>query len=190
MGQKDPIPEAELQALLRSAQEGAAASFERVYDHFFSQIYRYCVFRLEKEEAEDATTDIFVKAWEKLHTYRPQSGIPFAAWLFRIARTTVIDAYRARTPFQEMPDDLADTDALNASDHALQQKELVQMVRSHLDRLPARYREVLVLSYIAGLPGSEVARVLKMREGAVRVLKLRALRKLEDLLPPESSFSS
>ncbi|MBI3618853.1 sigma-70 family RNA polymerase sigma factor [Candidatus Peregrinibacteria bacterium] len=126
-----------------------------------------------------------MKAWEKLHTYRVQKDIPFPAWLFRIARHTIIDAYRRERHFDEMNDELMDPDAMNRADHAVRQDDTLRVVREAMAQLPRRYREILLLCYIAELPHSEVARVLKMSEGAVRILKFRALKKLELLLPPD-----
>ncbi len=180
-----PLDEAELQKLIALAQEGDTDAFGRIYDHLFLAVYRYCAFRLPKEIAEDTTADIFVKAWEKLHTYKLRSGVPFAAWLFRIARYSVIDTYRSTRGFEEVPESLADPDDFSRADARIERKDTLRMVRAALDKLPQRYREVLLLTYVSELPYSEVARVLHMTEGGVRILKLRALRKLEATLPPE-----
>lgn len=171
--------------LVTKAQGGDSAAFERLYLHFFLPIYRYTSFRAPAEMAEDIVADIFVKAWEKLHQYKPHGGIPFGAWLFRIARHTVIDAYRRDRNFEEISDELEDTDDMNRADAAVQKHDILRIVRGALDQLPRRYREILVLSYVAELSHREVARVLRLTEGAVRILKFRALRKLEGLLPPE-----
>src|SRR3989344_2354779 len=182
---EDPISEIYLQKLIAQAQEGNTDSFGKIYDQFFAQVYRYCAFRLPKEVAEDTTADIFVKAWEKLHTYKLKRGVPFAAWLFRIARHTVIDTYRSTRGFEEVPESFPDDDRFNRPQTRLEQGETLRTVRDALDKLPRRYREILILTYISELPYSEVARVLRMTEGGVRILKLRALRKFELLLPPE-----
>jgi RNA polymerase sigma-70 factor (ECF subfamily) len=179
------LDEAELQKLIALAQEGDTDAFGRIYDHLFLAVYRYCAFRLPKEIAEDTTADIFVKAWEKLHTYKLQKGVPFAAWIFRIARYSVIDTYRSTRGFDEVPEEIPDMDSFSRADARIAQKDTLRMVRQALDTLPQRYREVLLLTYVSELPYSEVARVLHMSEGAVRILKLRALRKLETALPPE-----
>ncbi len=184
-----PLSEAELQALVVRAKEGDTEAFAGIYDHFFVQIYRYAAFRLPKEVAEDTTADVFVKAWEKLHTYKVQSSVPFGAWLFRIARYTVIDVYRSRRGFDEVPDNLPDTDTFNRAEARMERNDTLRIVRQALDQLPARYREVLLLTYVSELPYSEVARVLGTSEGSVRVLKLRALRKLESFLPPEMGLT-
>lgn len=179
------LPEEELQRLVRLAQEGDTEAFEQIYNNFFLPIYRYTAFRAPAEMAEDIVADVFVKAWEKLHKYKVQKGIPFGAWLFRIARHTVIDAYRRDRDFEEISEDVIDPDRMNRADAGMRNAEVLKTVRDALEQLPKRYREILVLSYIAELPHSEVARVLRMTEGGVRILKFRALRKLESLLPPD-----
>jgi len=179
------LPEEELQECVRRAQDGDTEAFGQIYDHFFTAVYRYASFRLPREMAEDTVSDVFVKVWEKLHTYRAYKNIPFGAWLFRIARHTVIDAYRTQRGFEEVPETLPDTDILNSAEQRLEHSETLRIVRKALDALPRRYRDVLLLTYVSDLPYSEVARVLRISEGGVRILKMRALRKLESYLPPE-----
>lgn len=180
-----PLSEAELQTLIAASKEGDTEAFGALYDHFFLQVYRYAAFRLPKEVAEDVTADIFVKAWEKLHTYKAQKGVPFSAWLFRIARHSVIDTYRTNRGFEEVPEQLPDTDSLNQTETRAHRRDTVRSVQDALNKLPNRYREILLLSFVSELPHSEIARILRLTEGAVRILKLRALRKLEALLPSD-----
>ncbi len=181
--------EAELQGWVAKAQEGDETAFEKLYGHFFTQVYRYAAFRLPKELAEDVTAEVFIKAWEKLHTYKARSGVPFAAWLFRIARHAVIDVYRTQHAIEEVPDGLVDGDELNRADTGVRRNEALQSVRTAMEKLPKRYQDVLLLSFISDLPTHEVARVLRMTEGGVRILKMRALRKLEDFLPPDAGMA-
>lgn len=180
-----PPTEAELKQLVALAQQGDADAFSSLYDHFFTPVYRYVSFRLPPEATEDTVADIFVKAWEKLHTYKVHKNVPFAAWIFGIARHAVIDVYRSHRGFEEVSDELPDTDAFNAAEHALRRKETVAVVRRALDQLPKRYREILLLLYVSELTHEQAAHVLGLSEGAIRILKLRALRKLEAALPPD-----
>lgn len=182
---KHILEEAELIALVLRAQEGDTDAFGQIYNHYFDSVYRFAAFRVPAAVAEDLVADVFVKAWEKLHTYKVQKGVPFGAWIFRIARHTLIDAYRVRHLFEEMPEEMEDPDEFNRAETRVKRKHLLKMVRGAMDELPRRYQEVLQLSYIAELPNDEVARVLKIRSGTARTLKFRALRKLEELLPPE-----
>ena len=175
-----------LAQLVKLAQDGNTEAFGKIYDAFLTPVYRYVVFRFPEELAEDLVADIFVKAWEKIHTYRTFTGIPFSAWLFRIARHAVIDAYRSTRGFEELSEELVDENRDNDPAHRMDRKLSIAMVRSALDLLPKDYRDVLLLHYVAGLGHTEVARSLRMTEGYVRQLKFRGLKKLEDLLPPSS----
>lgn len=183
--QSKPLTESELLALVRQAQEGDTAAFGKVYDHFFDSVYRYAAFRLPEAVCEDLVADVFVKAWEKLHTYKARKQVPFGAWLFRIVRHTVIDAYRRHREYEEVPENMEDPDALNRAESRVKREHLLRVMRGAMDRLPSRYQEVLHLSYVADLPHSEVARVLRTSEGSVRTLKFRALKKLEQELPKD-----
>lgn len=174
-----------LLVLVQRSQDGDTEAFGKIYDLFFLQVYRYTAFRVPQEIAEDLVADIFVKAWEKLHTYKARKNIPFGAWLFRIARHTVIDAYRTHRGFEEVSESLVDPDTLNRADSKVHRDDLLRIVNKALDALPGRYREILLLSYMAELPHSEIARVLHMTEGAVRILKFRALKRLEQALPKD-----
>jgi len=182
---KSTLEEADLKDLVYKAQEGDTDAFGRIYDHYFESVYRFTAFRVPNEMVEDLVADIFVKAWEKLHTYKVQKNVPFGAWIFRIARHKLIDAYRSQKKLEEVPEDIEDMDELNRAETRVKRKHLLKMVRGAMNELPKRYQEVLQLSYVADLPSDEVARVLKMRNGAARTLKFRALKKLEELLPPD-----
>jgi len=107
---------AELLTLVRQAKEGDTKAFSKIYDHYFTPVYRYTAMRVPQESAEDLVADVFVKVWEKLYTYKERKKVPFGAWLFRIARNEVIDAYRTGRTWDELPEDLSDTDELNRAD--------------------------------------------------------------------------
>jgi RNA polymerase sigma-70 factor, ECF subfamily len=182
---KTALTESEIKNLVARAQEGDREAFGKLYEEYFDSIYRYTAFRLSTEITEDTVADIFVKAWEKLHTYKRQKSVPFGAWLFRIARYTVIDVYRTHRGFEEVPESIEDPDTLNRAETRTYQQDTMRIVRTAMDKLPRRYREVLVLSFLSELPHKSIASVLKMTEGGVRILKLRALKKLESLLPSD-----
>lgn len=185
MAMKDTLPPEELTALVKKAQDGDTEAFGKIYDAFLTPIYRYVVFRFPEDLAEDLVADVFVKAWEKLHTYKVMAGIPFSAWLFRIARYAVIDAYRSERGFEELSEEFVDESAENDPKKKTERSLSVATVRKAIDLLPKDYRDVLLMHYVAGLGHSEVATALSMTEGYVRILKFRALKKLEGLLPAD-----
>src|SRR5512138_2337427 len=81
--------------LVESAQAGDGDAFSQLYEAYFERVYRFVYFRVaDAEMAEDLASQVFLKAWENLHRYRPHG--PFLAWLYAIARNTVIDTYRTR----------------------------------------------------------------------------------------------
>ncbi len=171
--------------LVSKAREGCTESYSKVYDHYFDQVYRYAALRVPAEVAEDLVAEIFVKVWEKLHTFKERKNIPFGAWLFRIARNEIIDTYRTSKTWEEVDEALVDQDPENRADQETKRLYLVKTVRDAMDKLPKRYREVLSLCFIAELSHKEAAKVLRCTEGAVRVMKFRALEKLKEALPSE-----
>jgi RNA polymerase sigma-70 factor (ECF subfamily) len=183
MSQQKAMTEEALLSAIQSAQSGDTDAFGKIYDMYLTPVYRYVVFRFPRELAEDLVADIFVKAWEKLHTYVPQKGVPFAAWLFRIARHSVVDAYRRHRGFEEVSDDIPDDNRWNNPTQKIEHALLMKTVRKALNDLPRRYRDTLLLCYVSDLSNREAAKALRMTEGGLRILKFRALKKLENLLP-------
>src|SRR4051812_22006501 len=89
-------------ALVDAARAGDASAFRALYEHFAPQIYRFALFRLRRAaDAEDLTQRVFVKVIEALPRYEHR-GLPFRAWLFRIARNAVIDVQRVTRPAEPM----------------------------------------------------------------------------------------
>jgi RNA polymerase sigma-70 factor, ECF subfamily len=130
-------------------------------------------------DAEDATQDVFLRAFSHLHQYRPSQ--PFGAWLHGITRNRCLDILRGRRPLAELGDrERASTAAAATEDveATVIARLTSERVRSALDRLTERERSLLVLRYWEDLPTEAVARTLAMSEGAVRVALLRARRSL------------
>lgn len=130
-------------------------------------------------DAEDATQDVFLRAFSRLHQYRPSQ--PFGAWLHGIARNRCLDIIRSRRPVAE----LGILEQVSATAAVVEDVEATAIahitsdrVRSALDQLSERERSLLVLRYWEDLSTEAVARSLAMSEGAVRVALLRARRSL------------
>lgn len=169
--------------LIQKAVAGDADAFAGLYDAYVDEVYRFVLHRVNDEQtAEDITSQVFLKAWDNLGRYKAR-GLPFGAWLFQIARNTVIDHYRTRKetiPF--------DADVLTQPDPAANVAKQVEKrlegewLHSILVRLTDEQREVLTLKFINGLKTEEVAKVMGKRQGAIRALQMRALQALADII--------
>ncbi len=168
-------------ALIARAREDRQL-FTAIYLRYLNQVYLYCYVRLgSREAAEDATSEVFLKALAGLDAWR---GGAVAAWLFRIAHNVVIDVYRQRHPRAAMDeaDELADP-APSAEDVAVEQADYVE-AQAALAMLPADQRAVLELQF-TGWSGAQIAEALQRSPGAVRMLRLRAIETLREIMSNE-----
>ncbi|MBT4474054.1 RNA polymerase sigma factor [Candidatus Peribacteria bacterium] len=172
-----------LAVLVSRAQNDDHEAFGKIYDAFIAQIYRYVSFRVPSVLVEDIVSDIFVKAWEKIHTYKGRKGIPFSSWLFRIAHNVVIDTYRTHKANDELDELHIDDNRWNDPRLRITQEKQAKLLKQGMNKLSKRYREILLLSFMSELSNVEIAKSLKIREGSVRILKHRALKKLKEFLP-------
>jgi RNA polymerase sigma-70 factor (ECF subfamily) len=161
--------------LVRKAKSGDARAFGRLYDATLDRIYRYVFFRVtDTELAEDLTSQVFLKAWENLSRYKP--GGPFVAWLYTIARNTVIDHYRTRK--QSVPLDQTVIKEDPALDEKVDLKHDIGILREAMQELTDEQREVLTLRFLADMETGEIAERMQKSEGAIRALQMRALQAL------------
>jgi RNA polymerase sigma-70 factor (ECF subfamily) len=131
-------------------------------------------------DAEDATQDVFLKAFQRLEQYRP--GEPFGAWLTGIARHHSIDVLRRRR--DPMTTAEARPSAIDV-EHAVLTRLDRARVQAAVNRLPNRDRTLLVLRYWEDQPVERIAQLLGMTEGAAKVALVRARRSLAGVLTRE-----
>ena len=168
--------------LIQRAIKHDAEAFGELYQLNLKQIYRYIFYRVDSPtEAEDLTEQTFLKAWEAIGRFREQ-GVPFSAWLFRMAHNLVIDHHR--TSHEALPlDDLIDADdGQPAPDDVVARRLDVQTLRNAIVRLTPEQQEVIILRFIQGMSHGEVAASMGKHEGAIRGLQHRALEALRELL--------
>ncbi len=165
--------------LVRQSQAGDQEAFARLYDAYLERIYRYIYFRVADEQvAEDITSEVFLKAWEKLDTYQAGSS-PFIAWLYRIAHNAVIDQYRTRKVSIKLEDARpAEISHDDRTDEKLDLQFELQELQQALQELTEEQKQVLILKFIQGLSTPEIASQLGKQQGAVRALQMRALQGL------------
>jgi RNA polymerase sigma-70 factor, ECF subfamily len=177
------MPEDETQVLVERAQGGDGAAFAALYDVFAPRIYRFFRFRVETaESAEDLTQKVFLKMIEQLPRYEPR-GIPFAAWVFRVARNAWIDEDRTAHPTVPLGV-LSEASGLADGPHDAAAAAIdSEMLRAAVSSLPADQREVIASRFFAGLSCRETATQMGRSEGSVRVIQHRALAALRKRLP-------
>jgi RNA polymerase sigma-70 factor (ECF subfamily) len=163
-------------ALVARAKEGDRDAFGALYREHVAAVSRLVRFRLGRED-EDAVSEVFLRAWRGLGTYR-DTGVPFAGWLYGIARHVAIDALRAsiRTePRAELPD--AEVEPMTAE---------ILTLHDAIEQLPTEQRQVIELKYLVGMSNAEVAAAMDTSPGAINAKQWRALKALADVLEDRS----
>jgi RNA polymerase sigma-70 factor (ECF subfamily) len=174
---------ADIRGLVARAQEGDREALEELYLLHFDRIYSYLHMSVgNRHDAEDLTTQTFLKMLEAIGRFRWQSA-PFSAWLFRIAHNLAIDHFRARKrvqPEDEVPEPNGAEES-SAEEQAFDSIGRAGMLEL-IERLSAEQRQVLTLKFLFGFVNAEVAGILGKTEGAVKSLQHRALASLEKQL--------
>ncbi len=153
-------------------------AFAVLYTRYVTAVHRYCYRRLgSREAAEDATSQVFVRALAALPTYRTNS---FVGWLFAIARNVVADAYQSRRPTQPLDTALEIADDVPTPEETALRAEATRQLRRWLAALTPEQRACVELR-VAGLAGAEVAAALGRSLGSVKMLQLRAIARLRAL---------
>jgi len=165
----------DLEPLVARARAGDPDAFAALYEDLAPRVHRFLRYRVpDPERAEELLQQVFLQMIAALPRYESR-GLPFAAWVFRIARNAVIDASRVERPsvplevVHDVPSWAPGPDELAI---AGDERERLLAV---LERLPRDQHDVLVYRFFGGLSPREVAPLLDRSEGAVRVLQHRAL---------------
>ncbi len=160
--------------LVESAQKDQR-KFADLYDKYFCLVYAYTARRVgDRATAEDLTAEVFQKALE----YFPKfvwRGVPFGAWLLRIAANIVVDRRRQAAHEQPQSDQ---EDATEINHFNLEEVEKRALLFRSVDRLPADQRRVILLRFAEEKSIREIATELGRSEGAVKQLQFRALQTL------------
>jgi RNA polymerase sigma-70 factor (ECF subfamily) len=163
------------ESLVRRAQQHDQEAFAQLYEEYFDKIYRYVALKIgDRMEAEDITQQVFLNAIKAISSFRWR-GIPFSAWLFRIAHNQVVDYLRRKTKRPTMPLD----ESLVASDYDPQliagRKLDIERLYSAAGKLTPAQQEVISLRFAGELPIAQVAKIMGKSEGAVKALQHSAI---------------
>ncbi len=171
------------ESLVRRAQQRDQQAFTQLYEEHFDKIYRYVALRIgDKVEAEDITQQVFLKALQSISSFR-WKGIPFSAWLFRIAHNQVVDYLRKKTKLATVPIDESKTSFGSDPQLLIEQKLNIEQLISATKRLTEAQREVISLRFAGELSIAEVARVMDKGQGAVKALQHSAIVTLRKVVP-------
>jgi RNA polymerase sigma-70 factor, ECF subfamily len=180
----EPAPEREstehVRDLVARGQQGDRDALEELYLIHFDRIYSYLHVSVgNRHDAEDLTTQTFLKMLEKIGTFKWQSA-PFSAWLFRIAHNLAMDHFRAARrwqPEEEVPEPPGEEEP-SAELVAMKTIGRESMLKLIEDLSPEQ-QQVLTLKFVFNLPNAEVATILDKTEGAIKSLQHRALVSLQ-----------
>jgi RNA polymerase sigma-70 factor, ECF subfamily len=152
-----------------AAAQRDPARFDALYEANFERVYAYAIRRVrDRDEASDVTSEVFHRALEHLPRFEWR-GVPFVAWLFRIAANAIADrAVRAGREIEETPSEAVDPVTLEEVEDRARLFRLVET-------LPADQRRVVVARFAEQRSIREVATALGRSEGAVKQLQFRAL---------------
>lgn len=162
-------------------------AFGEIYERYLDKIYKYIYYRVgNQHDAEDLTSRVFFRALAHVETYEDR-GVPFQAWLYRIAHNLVANHHRDKGRRKIIPLDEYITGSIftsiegpeSATENAQERERLLEAIR----RLPEDRQQLLMLKFIEKLSNAEIGDIMGRTEGAVKSLYHRTLATLrEDLL--------
>jgi len=169
------------QSLVRRAQQRDQAALTQLYEENFDRIYRYIVLKIgDRTEAEDMTQQVFLNALKSISSYK-WKGMPFSAWLFRIAHNQIVDYYRKKSRRATVPLDesitAGDSDPRKLTERKVEIEQMAQATK----KLTKAQQEVISLRFAGDLSIAEAARAMGKSEGAIKALQhsaIAALRKV------------
>jgi RNA polymerase sigma-70 factor, ECF subfamily len=173
-------PQEEVRRLVERAQRGDRDALEELYLLHFDRIYSYLHMSVgNRHDAEDLTTQTFLKMLESIKRFRWQSA-PFSAWLFRIAHNLAMDHFRAHRRWQPEEDVPEPPGSAEPSAEAVAMESIDRAGMFELiETLSHEQQQVLTLKFVFSFANGEVATILGKTEGAIKSLQHRALVSLQ-----------
>ncbi|RMG82232.1 MAG: sigma-70 family RNA polymerase sigma factor [Chloroflexi bacterium] len=172
------LTDAELVQLSKEDKE----AFGELYERYVKKIYNYIYYRTgNQHDAEDLTARVFFRALSHIGQYT-ERGVPFQAWLYRIAHNLVANWHRDRGRRKIIPLDefVAASLASEAPERVAEDQEEQELLLAAIRRLPPERQELLVLKFVEGLSNAEIGEIMGRTEGAIKSLYHRTLIALRD----------
>lgn len=176
----------DIDLLINGAVSGDADDFGRLYDLYVERVYRHIYYRVgNNRDAEDLTQQVFIRAWKAIGRYQKTTS-PFLAWLMRISHNIVIDHYRSKKDITYLDSELVYKDSASSPEQLAEEHFNQQQLRKVILRLPDDQQQVVLMRFIEGFTYAEIASTLGKREGTIRVILHRALKKMQRILEAEN----
>jgi RNA polymerase sigma-70 factor (ECF subfamily) len=162
---------------VKRAGEGDPEAFSYLYEHYVMRIYNYVYYRIGSEiEAEDITSRVFYRAFGHIGNY-VDKGVPFSAWLYRIAHNLIANWHRDSSRRKEVP--LDETLELPAQadfpEKALEKTQEMELLLRGIRRLSPDRQQLLILKFVEDFSNAEIGEIMGKSEGAIKSLYHRAL---------------
>jgi len=173
--------------LVKAAQDGDVSAVGDLYDRFQPRIYKYVRARVyDHHEAQDLTGEVFLLMVKNLSSYRVM-GVPFSAWLYRIAHNLLVNHFQKENRTELVPIVFAENShhRIGNPEVVLEHKFEMEWLLKGLEILENSQREVIILRFLAGLSLNEVAHILDKTVAAVKAIQHRGLLALKTALKYE-----
>jgi RNA polymerase sigma-70 factor (ECF subfamily) len=166
--------------VLARAAKGDTEAFSELYNRYVGRIYSYIYYRTgNTSDAEDLTARVFHRAIGHIGTYTDR-GVPFSAWLYRIAHNLVANWHRDNSRRNEVPlDDHLELPHLGDHPETVMVKtQEMEKLLSAIRRLPDDRQQIIILKFTQQMTNAEIAMIMSRSEGAIKSLYHRTLMEL------------
>lgn len=178
----NPVKESALHEIteenaVAKACAGDPEAFSFLYERNVTRIYNYIYYRIGSEaDAEDITSRVFYRAFGHINTY-VDKGVPFSAWLYRIAHNLIANWHRDSHRRKEVPleDQLELPVKADHPERAMEKTQEVEQLLQGIRRLSPDRQQLLILKFVEDLSNAEIADIMGKSEGAIKSLYHRAL---------------
>jgi RNA polymerase sigma-70 factor, ECF subfamily len=174
------LSDTELVELAKNSQE----AFGVLYERYVTKIYNYIYYRTgNHHDAEDLTAMVFYRALGHIQSYT-ERGIPFQAWLYRIAHNLVANWHRDRGRRKIIPLEEYTGPSMHSEgpDQQAELREERDVLLESIRQLPPERQQLLILKFIEKMPNAEIGQIMGRTEGAVKSLYHRTLSALREEL--------
>jgi len=160
--------------IIAQCQKGDLTQFGRLYDEYVRKIYQFIYFKTHhRETAEDLTSVVFMKAMENINSFDAKKA-PFKAWLFSIARNTVIDHYRSHRETVNLEDAWEVKDKQDVA-RDVEMELTIQSIQKYMEKLKPDQREIVLLRVWGDHSFKEIAEITGKSEAAAKMMFKRTI---------------